>query len=176
VSVTTLEQEIMPESRRPLRWWHFIAPLVALFLVPGIVLGIVGGLKYVFPHGTAIPNLLTGDLQKDSATLDVLMMIAYAVMLGLIWQVARLRGPVPLSGYFAPIDARTAWLAFGVGLVLVGVLAAFANLLEWTHLVTFHETKIEDMLKAHTIKQLCLTLAVAVLVGPIVELAVIGGG
>lgn len=169
MSVTTLEQEAVPEPRRKLRWWHLIGPLLALFVVPGIVLGIVDGLKHFFPDSALIPTLLTGDLRNDSATLEVLMLISYAVMLGMMWQVAHWRGAVPLSGYFAPISARTAWLAVGVGLALVGVLEALSNFLEWTHLVTFHETQIEAMLKAHTIKQLGLTLIVAALVGPIVE-------
>jgi membrane protease YdiL (CAAX protease family) len=166
-SVTAIAIE---QARRPLRWWHMLLPLAALFLVPLIGAGATAlVVAELHMHGVATPGILTGDLQKDAIFLVIVMVLSYAVMLAIMWWIARRRGPFPLAGYFAPIDARTAWLAFASGLLLVGALELTANFLEWTHLATFHTTKVEEMLQAHSVGQLLLTLAMAAFLGPIAE-------
>lgn len=147
-----------------------LLPIAMLFLVPFVGASVVGVVvAELHMHGIATPNVLTGDLQKDSSMLMGLMAVSYAVMLAVMWWIARRRGPSRLLGYFAPIDARTAWFAFASGLLLVGASELTANLLEWAHLVTFHHTKVEELLQAHTVGQLLLTLTIAALFGPIVE-------
>jgi len=167
VTAIAIEQDLGP--RRTLRWWHMLLPLAAVYLIPVIILGAVFALKRIFPNVAAIPDVLTGNLQKDASMAMLLMAFSYLAMLAIMNWITRTRGPTTLPGYFAPIGARTAWFAFASGLLLVGASEFMANLLEWAHLVTFHHTKVEELLQAHTIGQLLLTLAMAAFLGPIAE-------
>ena len=165
--MTAVTIEPVSGDRRKLRWWHMLVPLIVLFLTPAIFAG--SEIAYTMLHqGASSPDPLHA-LLNDPIGMNINMIVSYGLMLLVLWWIARTRGPVPISGYFRRVDARTNMMAAVVGVLLVGVLFVVANILDYTHLVAFHETKIENLLKAHTVRQLVLTLIMAALIGPIAE-------
>jgi membrane protease YdiL (CAAX protease family) len=172
VSVITLEQEIMPEPRRKLRWWHMFVPPVAtaISLVFLVAIAIFAN-KIAIRSGYSVIGWAEAiqNFRHTKPGILISAALLYSILLAMMWLVLRKRGQLTFSGYFAPVRWNQVWKAALSGVLLAGLFIGTGFLLILMHAITPRHTAAHQLLMAHSIGQLIASLSVAALLGPLAE-------
>lgn len=172
MSVTTLEQESMPEPRRKLRWWHVLFPPTATAILLVFLVTIAISAHEIAKrsgYSTIESVEAIQNFRHTKPGIFISTAIIYSILLAMMWLVLRKRGPLTFSGYFAPVRWSQVWKAALSGVLLAGLFIVAGFLLTLMHAITPRPTAARQLLMAHSIGQLIASLSVASLLGPLAE-------
>lgn len=162
----------IPAGRLPVRVWEVISPIMALVLFT--IAAAVASIVAIAVLKTQMPSIDVDSYLKDAPTdLNAMLIITgvmYLLMLAVLWQICRKRGPVTLAGYFGAFRRGQFLAGAIIGVLLAGAVTFALGWLDSTHTITMHATKGEEtLMSAHEPLQLALLLAVVGVIGPIAE-------
>jgi len=154
------------------RWYDLLIAFFGGNLL-GIVLTVIAGgiaLVVAMQHGfhPTVPTI-TAFAKKDFWFNHAALVLTDIGLVFMIWLTARWRFERPIGHFFAPVPPATVILAALSGVALSLAMNGGNALLEYFHVMTFHNVDVELALVPHTPTQIAATLAVVALFAPFVE-------